>query len=216
MKQNPLDIRTVDINKIKPRDLNSNEMRQSKYDFLVKYMGKVGYVQPIIVYDNGDDTYTIIDGEHRLRAAKDNKLSELEVIVTTLTPQEQDIMSVNMNLIHGEINPSVFAELLGRIVDANDPLAPDKLAELIALEKKEAEVWLHISKEVEDIEDTTIIQDEKNKFDKIVYKFKVNEEDAEVVNDCIRRAMQKFNLEEVDDVLFEISAYFLAREELDL
>jgi ParB family chromosome partitioning protein len=212
-KQDKLDVREVDIDIIKPRDLNANEMKPAKYNFLVKYMKKAGYVQPIIVYPESDGTFTIIDGEHRWKAAKDSGFKSIEVIVTDITPHEQDVMSVNMNLIHGEINPSVFAELLGRIVDKNDPLSPDKLADLIALEKQEAEMWLSISKEIEEKDEEIITQTSEQKYDKILYKFKVNENDADVINECIKRTMDQFNLEEMDDVLFEVCAYFLAHQE---
>lgn len=207
-KNTKLNVQHVQVNQIIPREINANRMDEGKFDFLVKYMNKAGYVQPIIVVDNGDQTFTIVDGEHRWRAAQENGLTDLDVIVVDLSIREQDIMSLNMNLIHGELQPDKFGALLRNLVDGGDEQAAEQLSELIAMDKKELDAWLKVTEEVEESDYAT--QDVIPEF--ITFKFKVATNDEEFILDAFDKIRSMYHVKEDDEILYNLCAYFLSRE----
>lgn len=48
---------------------------------LAKSIREIGLINPIVVFENEDKTYTLISGEHRLRACKLNKQKTIAAIV---------------------------------------------------------------------------------------------------------------------------------------
>lgn len=61
---------------------------------------RIGFIVPIIVIEDGEENYTIIDGQHRYLAAKELGIRELPAIVV---PQELSQLMMNLN-IEKELN----------------------------------------------------------------------------------------------------------------
>ena len=72
----------IDVSKIKA---NPNQPRkifdEEKLNDLSESIKEHGLLQPVIVVENGDDTYTLIAGERRLRAHKLVKLDKIKAII---------------------------------------------------------------------------------------------------------------------------------------
>ena len=198
-----LNVKTVNIDDIKPRDINANKMDESKFDFLVKYMEKTGYVQPIIVVDDGDGSFTIVDGEHRWRAAKENNAASLDVIIVDMDLREQDIMSINMNQIKGELQPDKFGEMLRRIVDGDSEAAAGELSGLIAMDQSEIDAYLKITEEVE----ASDFSKEDYVKPYFSYHFKVKTEDCDDFEKCFDHLKARYPIKEDGDLLYNLVSF---------
>lgn len=98
--------KTIDINKIK----NNNEQPRKYFDNdkiveLAESIKVHGIIQPLIVSENNDETYTIIAGERRWRASKLLGLEEVPAIVMSLTNSEILEISLIENIQREDLNP---------------------------------------------------------------------------------------------------------------
>ena len=64
-----------------------------------------GIIQPVIVEENKDNTYTIIAGERRVRAAKIAGLSEVPVIIRNYSEDKRMAVSIIENVQRSDLNP---------------------------------------------------------------------------------------------------------------
>ncbi len=118
------------INSIQPNEYNPN--RQSDHDFglLLKSMEEDGFTQPIIVQS---DTDTIVDGEHRWRAASQLGYAEVPIVRVPMTPEQMRIATLRHNRARGsediELSAQVLRDLqsLGALDWAQDSLMLDDI-----------------------------------------------------------------------------------------
>ncbi|HNZ41264.1 MAG TPA: ParB/RepB/Spo0J family partition protein [Clostridia bacterium] len=107
----------MDIDKIQRdpgqprRDFSKEEM-----DELAESIREKGIIQPILVRKTGD-TYTIVAGERRFRAAKQEKLKTVPVIVKEFTDREVLEISLVENIQRKDLNPIEEAEAYKRLCD---------------------------------------------------------------------------------------------------
>ncbi|MBU3190061.1 ParB/RepB/Spo0J family partition protein [Clostridium bowmanii] len=64
-----------------------------------------GVIQPIIVNKEADDTYTVVAGERRFRAAKSIGLSEMPAIIMNIDDKEVLEISLIENIQREDLNP---------------------------------------------------------------------------------------------------------------
>ena len=78
-----LNVKLVDINKVHANDYNPNKVAAPEMKLLKISIEEDGYTQPIVTfYDADKDEYTVVDGFHRYRCAKEYfKLKEIPVVV---------------------------------------------------------------------------------------------------------------------------------------
>jgi ParB/RepB/Spo0J family partition protein len=101
--------------RIEPNDWNANEMSSEDYNGLVaeiKHLGRLP--KPIVVRQNGE-RYTVVDGEHSLRAAKDLGMAEVWCELIEVNDFEAMRQSCARNL-HGENNPIRLGQLYRRMM----------------------------------------------------------------------------------------------------
>ncbi len=72
--------REISIDAIKPRP-NQRPIDEDVLTGLEQSIRTVGVLNPIIVRELGDDTYEMVEGERRLRAAKSAELTKIPAIV---------------------------------------------------------------------------------------------------------------------------------------
>jgi len=63
-----------------------------------------GILQPVIVTKNADSQYELVAGERRLEAAKLADISEIPVIIRSITPQEQLQFAIIENIQREDLN----------------------------------------------------------------------------------------------------------------
>ncbi len=127
----------VPIEWIKPNAYNPN--RQSEHDFalLMKSITEDGFTQPVICLQDG----TVVDGEHRWRAARELKMTEIPVVKVEMTPEQMRIATLRHNRARGSEDIELAAQVIR------------DLQQLGALE------WAQDSLEMSDIEVNRLIED---------------------------------------------------------
>ncbi|MGC8765954.1 MAG: ParB/RepB/Spo0J family partition protein [Brevinematia bacterium] len=86
-----------------------------------------GIIQPIIVSDLGNDSYEIVAGERRWKAAKIANLSEIPAIIRDCTDDERLELALIENIQREDLNPIeealAYKEILERLSITQDELA---------------------------------------------------------------------------------------------
>ncbi|GHE63818.1 hypothetical protein GCM10019059_24160 [Camelimonas fluminis] len=82
-------------------------------------LSEVGQLSAIAVARATNDANAVIlvDGEHRLEAAKRLEWTEVRVYERNLTPEEREKHEIHANIIRAELNPLDRAVFLGRLGD---------------------------------------------------------------------------------------------------
>ncbi|MGI6563776.1 MAG: ParB/RepB/Spo0J family partition protein [Clostridia bacterium] len=110
------DIKEVDIYHIQP---DKNQPRKNfdteTLNELAQSIKRSGVLQPILVREEKPNTYTIIAGERRWRAAKLAGLKTIPVIVKNLTDIEMIEVSLIENLQREDLNPIEEAKAYERL-----------------------------------------------------------------------------------------------------
>lgn len=113
-------VRELKINEIEP---NTNQPRKSfddeKLQQLADSIKKHGIVQPIIVKKE-NDTYRIVAGERRWRAARLAGLSTVPVIIKELSNRQVMEVALIENLQREDLNPVEEAEAYERLMKEYD------------------------------------------------------------------------------------------------
>ena len=110
---------------------NPNQPRKNfDEQALADSIKKHGVIMPIVVNDNGDDTYMIIAGERRYRASKLAGNQTIPVIIRKYSEREIKEISLIENLQREDLNPIEAATAMKQLM--NDyKLTQDELAERI-------------------------------------------------------------------------------------
>jgi len=110
-----------------------NERRHfTGLDELAASIRQFGIVEPLTVMPNGGETYRIITGHRRFRAAKLAGLTNVEVIIRD--PEEERttrLKSLVSNVQRQDLNPVDLAEALQSRLDDDQQLTQRKLAQVI-------------------------------------------------------------------------------------
>lgn len=103
-----LNVEYVPTADVKPNDYNPN--RQSDHDFalLLSSMEDDGFTQPIIVAKD----LTIIDGEHRWRAANALGLKEVPVVRVDMSPEQARVATIRHNRARGSHDADLEAAVI--------------------------------------------------------------------------------------------------------
>jgi ParB-like chromosome segregation protein Spo0J len=119
-----LEVEYVPIDWPKPNDYNPNRQSEHDFELLLRSMEEDGFTTPIPVLPDG----TIVDGEHRWRAAMRLGYSEIPVVKTPMTPEQAKIATLRHNRARGsedlELSVQVLRDLqeLGAMEWAQDSL----------------------------------------------------------------------------------------------
>lgn len=107
-------IKTSEIkeNPFQPRT-NYNDAKLSE---LIASIKEKGVIQPILVRQAGN-TYEVIAGERRLRAARSLKIEEIPVIVKAVSDQEALVLALVENIQREELNAIEEARAFKRLIE---------------------------------------------------------------------------------------------------
>ena len=112
----PMEIVSIDINKIKPNKYQSRmQFDQEKLKELANSIKRKGVVQPIIVSPSGEN-YQLIAGERRWWAAKMAELKEIPAVVRRVTDREMFEISLIENIQREDLNPIEEATAFERLM----------------------------------------------------------------------------------------------------
>jgi len=112
----------LDYTKLKVSDINflennPNEMSDVDFNDLVRSIENTGFDQPITVYkQEGDDNYTVLKGNHRLKAAMYVGMDEIPVTIQEFEHGDQaTATALADNIVRGDINPEIFTQEYNRL-----------------------------------------------------------------------------------------------------
>lgn len=91
-------------------DQPRKEFREESLQELADSIQEQGIIQPIIAERAGENTYRIVAGERRLRAAKMAGLTEIPVIIKTFTREEKLEIALIENIQRDDLSPIEEAE----------------------------------------------------------------------------------------------------------
>jgi len=89
------------LDKIDPRTLNCNELDDEAFSGFVEDIKANGLRYPILVRHTGPDSYELVDGEHRWRAAKQLGWKEIQVQVVDMSKEEAEVANFELSQIVG-------------------------------------------------------------------------------------------------------------------
>jgi len=91
---------------------NPNKMTAFMYAKALESISEFGFIDPITCLPD----YTIIDGEHRWKAARDLGLKEVPVVILDITPEQARKLTVVLNELHGQADPTKLSDLLSSLL----------------------------------------------------------------------------------------------------
>ncbi|MFH1141637.1 MAG: ParB N-terminal domain-containing protein [Chloroflexota bacterium] len=138
-----LRVEFVPISEFKPNEYNPNRQTEDEFEMLKASMREDGFTQPILAMQDG----TIIDGEHRWRAAKEMGYERVPVVKVSMTEAQRRIATMRHNRARGQDDTSQVAALfldlekLGALDWAQDALrlSDEDVRRLVAMADTVAE-----------------------------------------------------------------------------
>lgn len=98
----------VPVASIKPNAYNPNRQSDHQFDMLVRSIETNGFTMPVLLQQD----HTIIDGEHRWRAAQAVGLTEIPAVITSMTPEQMRVATITHNEARGQHDVELFGSLL--------------------------------------------------------------------------------------------------------
>jgi len=137
-----LDINTIVPNENQPRRVfNDNSLNE-----LALSIKEKGVIQPVIVRKGSDDnTYRLIAGERRWRAAKIAGLAKLPAIVKDVAPAESLELALIENIQREDLNPIETAEAFNKLITEFN-LTHDELSRKVGKDRATVTNYLRLLK----------------------------------------------------------------------
>ncbi len=121
----------ISVNAIHPNPRQPRaEFSVDELEDLTNSIREHGVIQPLIVIDDGDESFTLIAGERRLRAAKAAGLTEVPVVIRTATEQELLELALIENIQRENLSPLEAAEAYKSLED-NFSLTHEEIAKRV-------------------------------------------------------------------------------------
>ncbi len=112
---------------------------------LATSIAELGIIQPITVKATGADSYMIISGERRWRAAQMAGLTEAPVYIREADDEQLHAMALVENLQRSDLNPIEIALGMQRLID-ECRLTQDKLAQRLSMKRPSISNYLRLLK----------------------------------------------------------------------
>jgi ParB-like chromosome segregation protein Spo0J len=112
-KRGPIALQLLQVeynppSEIKPNDYNPNRQTEDEFAMLLASMREDGFTTPIIITEDG----TIVDGEHRWRAAQELGYEKVPVVRVSMTEAQRRIATMRHNRARGQDDTAAVAELM--------------------------------------------------------------------------------------------------------
>lgn len=116
----------IEVNPFQPR----TNFNQEAIEDLAKSIQALGVIQPITVRKTGSETFQLVSGERRLRAAKSVGLSTIPSFIRTADDQESLEMALVENIQREDLDPIEVALSYQRLIDEIE-LTQEELSERV-------------------------------------------------------------------------------------
>ena len=99
------------LSKIQPSSYNPNTMTAEEFEFLKESLKANGQLYPVLVASMPGGKWSIVDGNHRHRAAEELGWTELWVEKNQLSKEERRILAVRLNKHRGRLDPTKVKQI---------------------------------------------------------------------------------------------------------
>lgn len=114
---NEVTIQNLSVDLLTVAENNPNVMPTAEFEMLCTAIQQKGMIQPILVRKL-DDSYRVIDGHHRLRAAKVAAMEEISCVIYECTDAEEHILRLAMNKLRGELDLTAAGHIFKELNEA--------------------------------------------------------------------------------------------------
>ena len=133
----PLD--QIEVNPFQPR----TNFNQEAIEDLAKSIQALGVIQPITVRKTDSETFQLVSGERRLRAAKSVGLSTIPSFIRTADDQESLEMALVENIQREDLDPIEVALSYQRLIDEIE-LTQEELSERVGKKRSTITNYLRL------------------------------------------------------------------------
>ena len=178
--ENGLEVWKLNITTIKEQDINAQVMDDRKMKIMTSNIKQRGALESLpYIYKDGN-TFRIISGHHRVRAANDAGMKSIYALVETNSLTQSQITSKQIahNELVGEADKEILAELIKQMKEVDDLIAsglPDELLNTVKADNQTINLpqlsfdWRIVSltflpKQMENLENLVKLVDSKADF----------------------------------------------------
>jgi len=112
MTQDVIHLEYLLTDQLRANPWNPNQMTEAMFAKAINSIVEFGFVDPITVMPHGE-SFLIIDGEHRWRAAIKLEIAMVPcMVLRDVTEQQAKKLTPILNGLHGEADPAKLSELL--------------------------------------------------------------------------------------------------------
>jgi len=115
----PLEIKLIPVDRLRPNPWNPNRIPAELMTKLRAAIAEKGMLGTLLVRPS-EDHFEVVDGEHRLRIARELNLTEVPCLVIALSDTEAKIKMLQLNGLRGENDPELVARLLSDLIVEHD------------------------------------------------------------------------------------------------
>lgn len=184
-----MDIKLIEIDQIFPNNYNPNVVSE---DILAKLRAEIsqkGLCEPIILRRKGNDSYEIVDGEHRWRVCQELGWEKIPCIIQDYDDNEAKIKTLQLNYMRGSAVPVKLASLIHEL---SKEIKLEDLAKRLPYEEPQMLNNLELLKLPEDF--SKIVEEQARKEAEelpSVVSFVLYKKQLEIVEEAIKIAMEK-------------------------
>ncbi len=136
----------IELKKIQPNKLNPRlEFTKAGLDELAESMKRVGVLEPIIVRPSSNESYEIVIGERRYRAAQQARLDKIPAIIKEYSDQE--VMEINLieNIQREELTAVEKGKICNNLLNKFPHKYPSRasLAKQLGVSESSVNSWLY-------------------------------------------------------------------------
>ena len=147
------ELRIVSLAALKPGRFNPRRsFAEEQLEELAASIRERGLVQPLVVRPSSGDTYEIVAGERRWRAAQLANLHDVPVVVRALSDQEAVEIAIIENVQRADLNPLEEAQGYGQLMEQFGYTQQD-LAQVIGKSRSHVANTLRLLKLPPDVRD---------------------------------------------------------------
>jgi ParB-like chromosome segregation protein Spo0J len=116
-------VRWVEVEKVHANDYNPNTVAPPEMDLLALSIELDGYTQPIVVWQEEDGSYEVVDGFHRYRVGTERlQLSHLPVVVINderIKKSDRMASTIRHNRARGRHQVGAMSDIVQELVRRN-------------------------------------------------------------------------------------------------
>ncbi|TLG76682.1 ParB N-terminal domain-containing protein [Culicoidibacter larvae] len=135
IKLKAMDVVLADINDVYANDYNPNIMAKPEKELLKTSILNNGFCFPIVVIQDEDNKYCLIDGFHRFLIAKELKMPQIPVVILDHDISKRISATVQFNRARGTHQSLSMSKLVVQLIQngKND----DEIAQELGMDKDE-------------------------------------------------------------------------------